>query len=131
MKLLTADQILGANDVAFEDVACPEWAPEGEADPSSFGVRVRRLSGPERRAYEISTSANDTDFDLRTALVAACACDETLKPLFTREQMKKLAEKSAVPIVRLFKACDRLNDLGYFKSETEKNSQSPEAGSDS
>jgi len=125
MKLLTADQIFGADDMRFEDVPTPEW---GEGT----GIRVRRLSGPERRAYELSTNPSDTEFDLRTALVAACACDENFKPLFTREQAKRLAEKSALPIVRAFAACDRINGLGYTASEdAEKKSPSPEVGNDS
>ncbi len=121
MKLLTAEQIFGADDMRYEDVPTPEWGPDS-------GIRVRRLGAGERRAFELSTGVNDTDFDLRTALVAACACDEEFKPLFTREQMKKLSEKDAAPIVRAFAVCKRLNGMD---DDAEKKSPSSEAGNGS
>ena len=115
MQLLTADQILGADDMAFEDVDVPQWGGT---------IRVRRLTATERRAFELSTSRDDPD--LLAVFVGFCACDAEFKPLFTHEQVKKLAEKDGAAVKQVCKVCERLNKIG---EDAEKNSPSPEAGS--
>lgn len=116
MGLLTGEQILGANDLPFEDVPCPEWGGT---------VRVRMLSAREFRALgkkmdTISKDAEVGEFDTRTLLVGACLCGEDNKPIFTPEQFAALAGKSQAVIVRLGKVCSRINCLGPEEGEAEK-----------
>lgn len=115
MALLTGEQILGADDLPYEDVPCPEWGGT---------VRVRLLSAREFRALakkmgEIS-NGTDAEFDTRTLLVGACLVGEDGKQLFTPEQFAGLASKSQTVIVRLAAVCSRINCLGIEEDQAEK-----------
>lgn len=116
MALLTCEQILGADDLPYEDVPCPEWGGT---------VRVRRLGARARRALEkkmgeLNKNEEVGDLDSRTLLVGACLCDEDGKPLFTPDQFAALALKSHTVIVRLAEVCLWVNCLGAEEDDAEK-----------
>jgi hypothetical protein len=131
MALLNRDQILESDDLAFEDVPCPEWGGE---------VRVRNLTGTERDAWETgmtSGKAGDRNLNmvnLRARLIAASAIDENGRKLFHgADDVRALGKKSAAPIDRLFDACQRLSGLsdGDVEKMTEVFTPTPGDGDSS
>lgn len=108
MALLTADQILAADDLPTEDVDVPEWKGT---------VRIRTLSGKERDAFEASivqqkgrsTKANLEN--LRARLVAKCAIGEDGKRLFSDSAAVALGTKSAAALERVYEAARKLNRM--------------------
>lgn len=113
MALLNGEQILAADDSTFEDVDVPEWGG---------AVRVRVLGALERRDFEkrYGQLKDNPDVDERTLLVGACLVGEDGKPLFTADQLKALAQKSNVPIIRLLAVCQRLNRIGDWEEAAAK-----------
>lgn len=109
MSYLSRDVILGADDLTYEDVDCPEWGGT---------VRIRSLSGTERDRWESAfigrdgTPHVDKSYEgIRARLVVACAVDADGNQLFGRDDVKKLGAKSAAPLDRLFDAAQRLSGL--------------------
>jgi hypothetical protein len=106
VSLLSADEILGADDRRYEVVAVPEWNGE---------VRLRSLSGSERDEYEdslVQQVGNKQVTNARNArakLVALCAVDASGQPLFTKAQVIKLGSKSSAALQRLFDVACRMN----------------------
>lgn len=102
-KYLTKDEIFAAQDLPVEDVDCPEWG----------GVlRVRGLNGAQRDAWEASIQKKlpsgevVPDFnDIRAKFVSRVVVDENNIRMFTDAEVKKLTEKSAIPL-------DRICDVG-------------------
>lgn len=108
MTLLTADQILNAEDLVTEDVEVPEWGGT---------VRVRMMTGAERDAFEASLaqqkgkSVRTNLANLRARLVAKTAVNAEGKRLFTDEQAGVLGQKSAAALDRVFEAARKLNGM--------------------
>jgi hypothetical protein len=106
MALLSADQILSADDRRYEIVPVPEWGGE---------VRLRSLSGAERDEYEdslVQQVGNKQVTNARNArakLVALCAVDANGQPLFSKAQVIKLGSKSSAALQRLFDVACRMN----------------------
>jgi hypothetical protein len=124
MAILTAEQIMAAEDRTFEDVDVPEWGGT---------VRLRVMGASVRRAWEKRMAALDKDesVDSRTLLVAACACEENLNYLFVRfdaqqqpeflfDDFRALANKSSVAIHKLVPVAMRLNTVGEAEDDAEK-----------
>jgi hypothetical protein len=107
MGLLTADQILGADDLVYEDVEVPEWGGS---------IRIRTMTAAARDTYEASIMEVD-EFgnvsskvdNMRAKLVARCAIDEDGKPLFSEAQIAELGQKSAKALQTCFNVAARLN----------------------
>ncbi len=112
-KLLTAKQILEADDIKTERLAVPEWGGD---------VLVKALTGAERDAFEEEiiqikgkkTTMNRQNF--RARFVAASLVDEDGKKLFTPDQIKALGQKSAAALQRVF---DLAADLSGLSDEDE------------
>ena len=136
-KLLTADDILGADDLPRELVECPEWGGH---------VFIRTFMGVERDAWEQSLMSRpekingktprgvETDMDnARANLVSRVACDDAGVPMFTAQQIEALGKKSAKALGRCFDVASRLNGLSTDDmDEIVKNSegaQSADSGS--
>lgn len=94
---LTREQILGADDRPKKKVATPEWGGE---------VYVKTLSAAQREEWEKALVAKA---DVRATMVAFAVCDEKGAALFSRDDVKALAEKSAPIIERIFDAAFALN----------------------
>lgn len=130
-EFLTAEQILGADDMVYGTVPAPEWGGT---------LRVRGFTALERGEWEASFTPDKTGkpnparvANMRQSAVAKCAVNGAGERLFTTpEQVQKLGAKSAAPISRAF---DRIMDLsGLSKEEREKmegNSEDPSAAGSS
>lgn len=108
-QLLTAEDILSASDITYEDVSVPEWGGL---------IRIRGLSGFERDRFEAETYSTKGKavtanlLNLRARLVALCAIDETGRRIFKTDQVKKLGAKNAAALDRAFAVAQRLSGLG-------------------
>jgi hypothetical protein len=108
MGFLTRDQIVDAEDVEYDVVACPEWGGD---------VRLRSIRGTQRDAYEqslIVEKSGSRSMNLRNArakLIVLCAVDERGALLFSADDLNALSRKNAKPLDRLFDACRKLAGL--------------------
>jgi hypothetical protein len=108
MSLLTREEILQADDLPTEDVPVPEWGGT---------VRVRTLKGVERDRFEDSITeqrgkqAHVIAENLRAKLVALSIVDEQGRRLFDRADVRKLGEKSAKALDRVFDVAQRLSGI--------------------
>ncbi|CAL9301276.1 hypothetical protein [Streptomyces sp. SudanB91_2054] len=107
---LSAEQILGADDLAFENVPVPEWGGI---------VRVREMPGSERDKFEAafvgkdgaSVRAEGLD-GFRARLAAATIVDAEGKPLFkSAAEVKRLGQKSAKALQRVCDVAMRLSAM--------------------
>lgn len=110
-QYLSAEAILGADDLAYEDVEVPEWGGT---------VRVRELPGTERDKFEAGFVGKDGKGvraegleGLRARLAAASIVDADGKPLFrSAAEVKRLGEKSATALQRVCDVAMRLSGIG-------------------
>lgn len=116
---LSREAILAAQDLKIEKVPVPEWGGD---------ISIRVMTGAERDAYIAEVVARrNKDGTIRTEglrelLVSLCACDADGKPLFTRDDTSKLAEKSAAVLDRLAKTITEHNAMDADATErAEKN----------
>lgn len=114
LKLLTRDDILGADDRATEVVPVPEWGG---------AVTVKALSGTERDKYQAGfytfgpndkggmriTTINNQNSMAR--LVAASIVDGDGKRLFNEVDVLALGDKSALALERVNDVAMRLSGL--------------------
>ncbi len=102
--LLTADQILQADDSPTEIVSVPEWGGE---------VKVRTLNGRERDVFEASVNdGKQTNFaNIRARLVSLSVCDEKGDRIFSDAQVDILGKRSAKALDRVFAVAQRLSGL--------------------
>ena len=114
MEFLTKNQILEAKDITFEDVEVPEW---------NGMIRIKCMTGSERDSYESALYEfhPSTDGkgkvklnrdDLRAKLLARTIVNDKFERLFSDIEVKKLGEKSAEVLDRLFAIAQKLNGLG-------------------
>lgn len=114
---LSRDQILGAEDITFEDVAVPEWAPKAAKKPEQVFVRIKALTGAERDRFEASITerrgrkTRTNMVNVRARLVAVAAIDMDGKPLFRPADVESLGQKNAAALDRVFSAAMRLAGL--------------------
>jgi len=108
---LSADQILGADDLRSEDVNVPEWGGV---------VKVQGMTGAARDRFESSMLAEnmhgvskDKALDnYRARLAAFCMVDGEGKRLFRSDaEVKRLGEKSAEALSRVAEVATRLSGL--------------------
>lgn len=107
--LLTKDQILEADDLRTEDVEVPEWGGT---------VRVRSLVGSERDAFEASLIVVRGNgkrevrlANMRARLVALTVIGEDGVRVFDETDVKRLGEKSAAALDRVFDAARKLSKM--------------------
>ena len=111
MKELKRREILTNKDFKLEPVDVPEWGGR---------VYVRSMTGEDRDAFEDKvlevrdpkTGIPKSLKGLKTLLVTLTVCDKDGKRLFAAEgDAKKLAQKSADAIERIFKVAERLSGV--------------------
>lgn len=115
-EYLSADEILGADDLAYEDVKVPEWKSKKTGVDV---VRVRELPGTERDKFEAQFVGKDGASvrmegleGFRARLAAAAIVDKDGKQLFRSvAETKRLGEKSAAALQRVCDAATRLSKL--------------------
>lgn len=123
---LTKEQILGIQDIKFEEVDIPEWGGK---------IRVKVMNGTERSIFDSTAfpkQDNGTDqASLRGLLVALTVVDAEGKKLFTPAEAALLNEKSAVALDAICEVAMQLNKLlPEALEKTRKNlPETPSAGS--
>lgn len=98
-KILTREDILGADDRTFEEVTVPEWGGQ---------VRVYVMSAQLGAQYGHMIERLNDDLHLATAVVFT-ACDDAGEPLFGVEDIEALAAKSKNAVQRVARVSIRLN----------------------
>jgi hypothetical protein len=108
---LSADDILGADDLQREAVSVPEWGGT---------VLVQGMSGTDRDRFEaamLNANMNGVDKDkaldrYRARLAAYCLVDENGKRLFRSDaEVNRLGLKSAQALTRVVDVATRLSGL--------------------
>lgn len=117
MKVLSADDILGAKDVKLDSVDVPEWG--GRVYVREFSARVRE------EFEELLHGDRDDDAppdlkNIRARVVVLAACDSAGQALFTLDQAAALAEKSNDALTRVYDRAAALNKLRAKDRESEK-----------
>ncbi|WJD99774.1 hypothetical protein [Streptomyces antimycoticus] len=110
-QYLSAEAILDADDLGYEDVPVPEWGGT---------VRVRELPGTERDKFEAQFVGKDGASiraegleGFRARLAAAAIVDADGKPLFrSAAETKRLGGKSANALQRVVDVAMRLSGMG-------------------
>lgn len=109
---LTAEQILGADDLPREWVATPEWAPPG-TDPTICGVWVSALGATDSAAFQVSVQGAPDDLkkmlDVHARFCALVLVSRDGKRLFQEQDLVKLGEKNFAVLDRLFHHGMRIN----------------------
>lgn len=118
-KVLTALEILKAEDRKIESVDVPEWGGT---------VNVREMSGLERDKFDMTVRDGEDKLNLenyRARLVAATACDEHGGLIFTLNQVVALGQKSSVVLSRVFRVAQRLNGMSAEAVKDAKKDSEP------
>lgn len=105
MALLTKDDILNSDDIAFEEIDCPEWGGT---------VRIQGMSGFARDRFESSIVGKNGGTDMvniRAKLAAASIVDDKGELMFSEKDIQKLGKKSAAALQRIFNAAQKLNHI--------------------
>lgn len=112
MKVLSREDVLNASDCSPVPVDVPEWGGR---------LFVRPMPGSARDQFELETArlrraAGGADAlggmtNIRARLVAASACDEAGKLLFTAADVEILGQRSGVALDRVFDVSRRVNGL--------------------
>lgn len=99
-KLLSAAEILAADDLKSVDESVPEWGGI---------VRLRALSAGEvlSMTRELETKKDEGMFEI----LVRCAVDDNGAPVFTPDQIPELKKKSMQVLDRLQKVALRLNSM--------------------
>jgi hypothetical protein len=96
--ILSRDDILSADDIRRETVPVPEWRKGGE-------VWVRGMNARERCEFEKMSLLPDGRKDpsgVREWAAGCCTVDDHGVALFTKADIKILAEKACAPVERIF-----------------------------
>ncbi len=118
MSYLNKEQILGADDIVFEDVAVPEWGGV---------VRVKTLTGLERDSLEQSMLEGRSDrgksqqvnmANFRAKLCGRTIVDEKGKRIFSDLDIVDLGKKSGQALQRVFNVASRLS--GFSDADIEE-----------
>lgn len=101
---LTAEDILGADDMGMERVDVPEWGGH---------LFVAVLTGLERDQWEIGLAPGKgaKPVNIRASLVAVAARNAKGERLFTSKQAEALGAKSSAALDRVFSVAQRINGL--------------------
>lgn len=107
-KVLSLDEILGAQDVQVEEVEIPEWGGS---------VLVRGMSGTQRDRFEASLQKGkgaNREVNLenfRAKLVAASVVDTEGRLVFKEEHIPAIGRKSARALARIIDVANKLSGI--------------------
>ncbi len=121
-KILTAADILGAEDITIEDVQVPEW---------SGIVRLKSMTALEVQNFLEKQEVNKIDkFHSAALLVSLCAVGPDGEQIFTSDDLVALRSKSFRAIMRLQKVAMKINGLDEEEDKV-KNGSGGEESDDS
>lgn len=118
-ELFTADDIIAADDIQFEDVRVPEWGGKK--------VRIRSLDGLGRAMINgtmFAVSGRDVKLKAKEiaeseiTTLAACIVDRNMVPLFSGAHVRQLGRKNARVLGRLLAVAQRLSGMDDDAVET-------------
>ncbi len=124
---LSKEAILAA-ELAFEDVAVPEWGGT---------VRVREMTAAEREQFAQTYARRDKaaeegrEFSIQGALVAMCVVDANGARLFSDDEVAVLALKSGVAIDRIYDVAYKLSKIGSGATDEIAKNSVPSTSADS
>jgi hypothetical protein len=119
-RMANKDDFLGLNGLPFEDIPTPEF---GE----NVVTRVKALDALRGLFARQALDQFGDDF-IRPVFVAACVVDENEKPVFSFDDVPKLAQMDMNLIIRLSDAAFRVEDLRRGKrAEVEQNFEKTQA----
>lgn len=120
LRLLSRDEIVGAQDLAREILPMPEWGEDA-------GVMVQALDVNRRLAYYEYILVKGTDpttgtrtFEPRddvpvnSVLAALGIIDANGEPVFTLADLELLGSKDPAPLARIGDAVQRLSKMGRY-----------------
>lgn len=107
--MLTAAQILQAQDIATKEIEVPEWGgnilikqlSRGQQDEylkRQFGARMRQDTKAKTQELDLSNMYGHDAF-----LLVCAVCDDNAKPIFTAAQIDALKQKNGEVIGRIAK----------------------------
>lgn len=110
-RYLTAEEVLGADDVEYREVESPElggWLVLRSPTDAAIQAWARKLD-PESKGYTPQGA-----IQARADLVSKCAVrhDNRSERLFRPDQVEALSRKNAKPITRLFKVIMEMAGIG-------------------
>jgi len=130
--LLTAEQILAADDISTKRIAVPEWGGD---------LIITNLPGFKRDKFEemiqgrmkgIGDNKRLTNYRLlKVTLISMCLVHPDGKQLFNTKQLEALDKKNSGVLTRVFNACKDFN--GMTEEEVRKlvgNSETDPSGDD-
>lgn len=108
-ELLTADEILGMDDIPVEEVTVPEW---GNRKVLVCGLTAAAKNAYEASLVDIKGTTRKVRLENATAkLLVRCLVNRQRQPLFTEQQMERLGTKSAGALERLAQVAQRLSAM--------------------
>ena len=129
--LESAEDIFARDHPVEEIVEIPEWQKQSEPEPPK--VRLRGMDGESRRVFEdkgVNIDRFGQDDYLRPQwwtkqrrydLIARSVVRKDGVPVFTMDQVQKLAKLQAKPVERLFQAAQRVNGYDAEDLKSRKN----------
>ena len=114
--LLSAEQILAADDLDTVDVPVPEWTPPGQPTAS---VRLKAMSARMAMQFAAEVTDESKKREAMVRLVLTCAIDDAGEPLFTEAHLEALQAKSVRVFQRLQDKALVLNGFAVEEGEEE------------
>lgn len=112
--ILTRDEILAADDIAFETVEVPEWGKKADGSPKR--VRIKCMTSTERDSWENSLIVRDgkkgqsvSMLDVRAKLLTLTIVDVAGNSQFSLGDVVLLGRKSAAAADRVFEVSKKLS----------------------
>jgi putative heme iron utilization protein len=100
-KVLSAEEILGANDLEPVEVEVPEWGGV---------VRLRPMTAEQVIEYQEKVKSGDKRHGA-IIMVGMCVVNEDNEPAFTEVQVRQLGKKSLAALQRIQRAALKINGL--------------------
>lgn len=119
-KLLTMEEILAADDTAYEEMEIPEWGGTVRLQALTLGEREQYEQELQRRKAEVGDV--DALENLRAKLIARTIVDDEGNNLFNYNkvaEMNRLGGRSAVVMERIFDWALKANGIGEKEKEKE------------
>lgn len=106
-QTLTAEDILGSDDLTILQLEVPEWKKNGK--PGVLHLRV--MSADETIKFQDAMKSPAHKSNAWVKILAICACDPNGARLFSDSDMEKLRKKSTSVFLRLQRRLLEINGM--------------------